>query len=125
MRHADFRTGQQEDFRGQAVGPAVDGLAVAGAGAVGKFDLLDLRLDVGVEQGEELIVQVCVDGAGGVVVDVGAVPLAVFVDVLHQQPHAVTARVVGGAGLSLVNDDEVSRRAADFQLDGRADGLCA
>ena len=125
MRHADFRAGKQEDFRGQAVGPAVDARTIAGAGTIREFDLLDLGLDVLVEKVEEGAIEVAVDCAGGVVVDVGAVPLAVFVDVLHQQPNAVTARVIRGAGLALVDNDEVSRCAADFQLHLGADGLCA
>lgn len=85
---------EKEDFAGQAVGPAVDGAAGAGAGPVWDFGLHDGLLDVLVELPQEVCVQVGVNGAVLVVVRVAAVPLFLLPAVLHQQPGPVAALVI-------------------------------
>ena len=65
------------------------------------------------------------NGAAFQLVDAAAVPRPVFVNVLKQEPGAVTRGVIDAAGLALVNDDKVFLYAVQFQLDLAADGLCA
>ncbi len=120
LRITNLAVGQQEDFAGKSISPAVDGLAGAASRSVWNFDLLDLRLDIRVEPGKEGAVQVRLDGAVGVVVDVGAVPLTGFKDVLAQQPGPVAGGVVKAGGLALVDDDVIHQRPVFFQLDNTA-----
>ena len=65
------------------------------------------------------------DGTVLQIVHIRAVPLSVLVDVLHQQPSAVTGVIVQRTRLALMDDDELFCRTVDFQLDGAADGLGA
>lgn len=122
---ANLDVGQQENLRTQAVRPAIDVHAGATSGAVRDFRLSDLGPDVGVDQVEERAVQVAVDGAVGIVIDVGAVPLSALIQILHQQPCAVAGLVVDGRRLSLLDNNEVPQSAVDFNLDDTAYGLAA
>lgn len=122
---ADLDVGQQENLRTQAVRPAVDAHAGAAAGTVRDFRLPDLGPDICVDQVEELVVEPLVDGAVGIVIDVGAMPLAAFVQVFHQQPCAIAGLVVDGRRLPLLDNDEVPQGAIDFNLDDTANGFAA
>ena len=121
MVETRFGRTEQENLRRQAVRAAGNGLGRAAAFAVREFYLLDGVLDVRLEQVQERAVQVGVDGAVGVIVSVRAMALAVFVDVLHQQPSTVAAIVIDAGRLALMDDDEIFGRTIYFQLDGAAD----
>ena len=122
---AHFNIGEQKHFGAQTICAAVDSHAGAGAGAVGNLGLLDLVADVCIDQVEEGAVEVAVDGAAGIIIDVGTVPLAVFVDVLHQEPGAVAALIVDVGRLALVDYDEVPQGTADFDFNDTSYGFGA
>lgn len=83
-RPADFVTGQQEDFAGQAVRATLVSAARTAVLAVRDLDLLDSVLDVAVKQVQERTVEVTVNRAAFQIVHIRAVPPSVLVDVLHQ-----------------------------------------
>ena len=125
MDEVDLSGAEQEDLRGKSAGTAGHGLSITGSLSVRDFHLLDGIPDIGLKQVQEGRIQVVVDGAVLVVVVVGAVPLSAFIAVLHQKPRSITARVVHGAGLPLVDNDEIFRSTIDLQLHGTADCLGA
>ena len=121
----NFRCAQQEDLAGQTVCSLLRRTTRTAVLAIRELDLLDCALNVAIKQFQERVVQVRVDVAAFVLVDISALPNAVLVDVLHQQPSAVARLVVHAGRLTLMHDDELSRLAVDRQLDGTANGLGA
>ena len=116
MVEAHFCGAEQEDFGAQAVGAAGDGFAGAGALAVGNLYLLDHSLDLRVEQPQECAIQIAVNGAVFVIIYVGAVPLAVFINVFHQKPGAVAALIVHRARFALMDDQKLFWSTIYIQL---------
>ena len=122
---ADLITGQQEDFTVQAVCAGRYRPASPGTFLIRNLDLLDSFLYILIEHVQEIIVQVGMD-VGMRVVIVIVVPFAVSVDVLHQYPGSVAARVVeGGVGVPLLHNDKFNGATAFVQLYNTADGLFA
>ena len=105
-RPAYFVTGQQEDFAGQAVRATLVSAARTAVLAVRDLDLLDSVLDVAVKQVQERTVEITVNRAAFQLVHIRAVPLALFVDVLHQQPSTVARVVVQRTRFTLMDNNK-------------------
>ena len=125
MRPANFIAGQQKYFGGKTIFTCRKA-APAGALLVRNFHLFDSRSNFGINQVIEVIVQIGMGGATSIVVGVCSMPLAVFVDVLHQHPCTVAACVIDARIRdALMHDDEIFGRTVDFDFDDAANGLCA
>ena len=105
-RPADFVTGQQEDFAGQAVRATLVSAARTAVIAVRDLDLLDSVLDVAVKQVQERTVEVTVNRAAFQLVHIRAVPLTLLVDVFHQQPSTIARFVIYRTGLALMDNNK-------------------
>ena len=114
MLVVNFRCAQQEDLAGQTVCSLLRRTAITAVLSIRDLNLFDNIADVALEQIQERAVQVSVDVAAFVLVYIGAVPCAVLVDVLHQQPSAVARVIVHRSGLALMDDNELFLRAIDF-----------
>ena len=79
----DLGRAEQENLCRKTVRPGGDSLSVAGTGTVRDLDLLDCLLNVRVEHRKEGAIEVRMDSAVCVVVDIRAVPLTVFINVFH------------------------------------------
>ena len=101
-----FVTGQQEDLRGQTVRAALVRAARTAVLAIRELYLLDCALNIAIKQFQECVVQVRVDVAAFVLVDISALPNTILVDVLHQQPSAVARLIVYRTGLALMNNNK-------------------
>ena len=113
-RPADFVTGQQENLTGQAVRATLVSATRTAVLTVRDFDLLDSILDVAVKQVQERAGQAGVDVAAFQLIHIRAVPLTLFVAVLHQQPSAVAGFVIDAARFALMDNDKLCCRTVDF-----------
>ena len=93
--------------------------------AIRNLYLLDGVLDARLDQIQECAVQVGMDGAVGIIVGGRAIPLAAFVDVLHQQPRSGAAIVIDAGRLALMDNDKVSGRTIYFDFNDAAHGQTA
>ena len=93
--------------------------------AIRNLYLFDRIPDVRLEQTQEYAVQVRVGGTVGIIVGVRSMPLAAFVDVLHQKPRSGAAIVIDAGRLALMDDYEIFGRAVDFDFDNAANGFRA
>lgn len=80
----NFRCAQQEDLAGQTVCSLLRRTTRTAVLAIRELYLLDCALNVAIKQFQERVVQVRVDVAAFVLVDISALPNTVLVDVLHQ-----------------------------------------
>ena len=120
---AHFPIGQQENFCGKPVGPAVHCPARSAAGPIGDLYLFDLGLYVFVKLGKNRAVKIAVYLAVCVVVHVRTVPALGFQAVFHQQPYAVTACVIERGRAALVNHQKFPHSAVKFQLNNASHSL--
>lgn len=88
---ADFIARQQEDFSGKTIRTSSKAATRAGSVLVRNLYLFDCVLDVRLEQVQKRAVQIGMDGAVSVVVDVRAVPCTGFIDVFKQNLRSITA----------------------------------
>ena len=124
---ARFGRTEQENFCGQSVGAAIDGSPEHGtAFAVRYLYLFNGVLDARLKQIQERAVQVGMDGAVGVGIVIQAMPLAIFVDVLHQNPCAVAACIVDARIRdTLMHHNEISDGTTHRDFDRAAHGQSA
>ena len=113
-----LREGQQENRALQSAH-----IPVAVAGGVADFGGADEGADVSVQQVFVGAVEPAINGAAGVGVHIGAVPLPLVIHILadHQGPPGP----VEAAFIVVLGNIEVHQRAVFFQLDNTAGGLVA
>ena len=120
---AHFTIGQQEDFDGKPVCPAVYRPARSAAGPIWDLHLLDLGLNVRVKLGKNRAVEIAVYLTVGVVVHVRTVPAFGFQAIFHQKPRSVTACVIERGRAALVYHQKFPHSAVKFQLNNAAHSL--
>lgn len=117
MDEVDLSGAEQEDLRGKSAGTAGHGLSITGSLSVRDFHLLDGIPDIGLKQVQEGRIQVVVDGAVLVVVVVGAVPLAVLIDVLTKEPCTITRAIIQRTWQALMNTQVILSNSVLIELD--------
>lgn len=108
MDEVDLSGAEQEGLRGKSAGTAGHGIFITASLSVRDLHLLDGIPDIGLKRIQEGRIQVVVNVTVLIVVDFGAVPLLVCIDVLYQESSAVTATIVYGRRNSLVYHNKIS-----------------